>query len=256
MSIQSYLKSLFVDVPRRLGYSKIVPCSITRDDFFAHYFSLKQHPFVLQLGANDGKTYDPLYAHMSTHAVTGLLVEPLHDVFLRLQSNYQHNPNIQCANVAIEENDGDVTFYRIRPDLVLPGNEYKASSGSSFYRTDVIENVKNRLPPKRKNVLKYISNDPNEYIEEVRVKALTLATLCKQYAVGQIDFVLIDCQGFDYQILKQFDFTKFSPDIINYEHCLLNASDLKKSRELLVQNGYQYFVHGGDTCAYKLRTVA
>lgn len=240
---------------RRWGYERVVPQHITRDDFFALYFSLKQQPFVLQIGANDGKTYDPLYEHMSTHTVSGLLVEPLHDVFLRLKDNYAHNAHMQCVNVAIEEKDGDVPFYRIKPDLVLPGKEYKASSGSSFYRNDVIENVKHRLPPYRSNVLRHIGDDPNDYIEEVSVKGVTLASLCTQYEVKKIDFVLIDCQGFDYEILKQFDFTRFSPDVINYEHCLLSPTDLKASRELLERQGYRYFIHEGDTCAYKIHVL-
>ena len=242
-----YLKRL----ENMLGYQKVLPWAITRENFFDIYFSLKKRPFTVQLGANDGKTHDPLHKYISKHLLEGLLVEPQVDVFERLKSNYNHNPNLLFLNVAIGDKDGEASFYRIKPDLVMQGKEYKASSGSSFDRNQIVVNVKNRLPPRRYDVLKHISNNINDYIGETKVKIQTLKTLFDSQQIKKIDFLLIDCQGFDYTILKQFDFKRFSPDIINFEHSLLSTQEIALSRELLREQGYKYFVHEGDTCAYK-----
>jgi len=235
----------------KIGYQKVIPEGITRENFFDIYFSLKR-PFVVQLGANNGKTHDSLYRYISTKRLSGLLVEPQPEVFERLKYNYKENKNLKFANVAIGEKDGEIPFYRIDPRLVLEGGEYKASSGSSFFRDQIVTNVKNRLPPVRDNILKHISDDPDDYIQEIHVKAMTLDSLFNEYEVDKVDFLLIDCQGFDYAILKQLDFEQFSPDIINYEHSLLSPEELSESRRLLKSRGYKYFIHDGDTCAYRI----
>lgn len=235
----------------RLGYQKVVSDRITRENFFDLYFSLKK-PFMVQLGANDGKTYDPLFRYISRHRLPGLLVEPQAEVFGKLKNNYKDNPNLKFANVAIGEKDSEVPFYRIKPNLVMEGKEYKASSGSSFYRDQIVTNAENRLPPKKDNVLHYISNDPNDYIEEIKVKVRTLNSLFREYGIDKVDFFLTDCQGSDYAILKQLDFKRFSPDIINFEHSLLMPEELSQSHTLLEKEGYRHFIYKGDTCAYKV----
>jgi FkbM family methyltransferase len=235
----------------KVGYQKVVPHAITWEHFLDLYFGLR-HPFVLQVGVNDGMTHDSLHQHISKNNLPGLLVEPQTDVFERLKQNYADNQNLKFANVAVGEKDGTLPFYRIKQSLVLPGKEYKASSGSSFYREQIVGNVKNRIPPARSNVLKHISNNPDDYIEEVPVRVVTLETLLREHHVEKIDFILLDCQGHDYVVLKQLDFKKFAPDIINYEHSLLSEADVQASRKLLEDHGYTYFVHEGDTCAYKI----
>lgn len=251
--INKYLnpKKYFKKFSFLFGYQKIVFDIITRENFFDLYFTLKR-PFVVQLGANDGKTHDPIYQYISKYNLSGLLVEPQPEVFKRLKDNHKDNPNLKFANTAIGKKDSDTPFYRIKPNLVMKGKEYKASSGSSFYRDDIIINIKNRLPPIRNDVLKYISKDPNDYIEEISVKIKTIDLLFKENNVEKIDFLLIDCQGFDYEILKQLDFRRFSPDIINFEHSLFSPEELMRSRELLTKNEYKYFIYEGDTCAYKM----
>ena len=247
------LEELQKKILRKIGYQKVVPGEIIRENFFDLYFSLR-NPFVVQIGANDGRTHDSLFQYISKGQLSGLLVEPQVDIFERLKNNYNTHTNteLKFANVAVGEKDGEIPFYRINPDLVMEGMEYKASSGSSFYRDQIVGNVKNRLPPVRTNVLKHISDNPDDYIQEVSVRVSTLESLFREYSVDKIDFLLIDCQGFDYKILKQLDFERFSPDIINYEHGLLSAEELLESRRLLESHGYKYFVHSADTCAYKI----
>lgn len=235
----------------RFGLKKIIDNEITRDNFFELYFAIKR-PFVLQIGANDGKTHDSLYKYIMKYQLPGLLVEPQPDIFNALKENYKGNKNLQFANVAVGEKDGQMPFYRIKPELVVPGKEYKASSGSSFFREQIVGNVINRLPPKSTEILKFVSDDPNDYIEETQVMVKTLPSLLREFGIDHIDFMLTDCQGADYIILTQLEFERFKPDIINFEHCLLNTDDLSESRKLLDSHGYKYFIHGVDTCGYKV----
>lgn len=224
--------------------------TLSRRHFFDIYFSLKR-PFIVQIGANDGKTHDPLNQYITKYNLPGLLVEPQTDVFESLRATYEDQNNLLFANVAIGETDSEVPFFRIKPELVLSGKEYKASSGSSFYREQIVQNVINRLPPRRNNILKYVSDDPNAYIDEVKVRVLSLPSLLREYHIEKIDLFFTDCQGHDFKILKQFDFEKYTPDIINFEHALFTEEEVRESRELLTAHGYKFFVNVGDTCAYK-----
>lgn len=236
---------------RQLGYQKVDPNGITRDDFFGLYFSLRR-PFTVQIGANDGMTHDSLHQFISKYSLPALMVEPQPDVFSRLKENYKNNPNIRFANTAVGDSDGNISFYRINPELVLPGKEYKASSGSSLDRDQVLQNVIRRIPPYRTGILRFVSRNPDDYIEEISVPVMKLETLLRTYGVTEIGLFFTDCQGADFSILKQFDFTRFTPDVINFEHALLTPDEYSSSRKVLDQHGYRYFESGADTCAYRL----
>lgn len=245
-----FYKDLKNKVIHKLGYQKVTLKGINRENFLDLFFEIHT-PFVVQIGTNDGKTHDPLFNYISRQDTPCLLVEPQPDIFEKLKANYAGKENIKFANVAIGEKDGETNFYRIKPELVKAGREYKASSGSSFDRSQIITNVINRLPPRTDKILRHISDDPEDYIQEIKVPTLTLDTLFERYGVEKIDLFFTDCQGFDFKILRQFDFKKYTPTIINYEHALLTTKEFNEGHELLKSRGYKYFMHEGDTCAYK-----
>ena len=69
--------------------------------------------FVLQVGANDGVSGDPLYSTIRENAWVGLFVEPVPSVFERLRENYADQPGLAFENAAIAEADGEATIYTV-----------------------------------------------------------------------------------------------------------------------------------------------
>ncbi len=57
--------------------------------------------FVIQIGANDGKTWDPIYEFIMRYRWSGILVEPQKQVFEKLKETHKNNRNIICENLAI-----------------------------------------------------------------------------------------------------------------------------------------------------------
>lgn len=62
-----------------------------------------------------------------------------------------------------------------------------------------------------------------------------------------IDVLLIDTEGFDYEILKRFDFDRVRPKVIIYECVHLSGEDQRGAVSRLASYGYKSAVYGLDT---------
>jgi FkbM family methyltransferase len=223
------MKTLIKKLMERAGYTVKRTRSqnsrpLKTKHFFDLYFSRIDPTvfFFVQIGAHDGRHRDPLYPYVAKYRLRGLALEPQKAVFAQLQHTYQNYPGVTCINVALAKSSGSLPFYTVEGD----------SSLGTFN--------KNLLPTDRGPV------------QESLVPTVTFNELVRQYRVGRVDFLQIDCEGYDYEILKMMDFKKFTPQIINFEHVLLSETDRRAAEELLVSYGYEFFRHGMDTCAYKL----
>ena len=61
----------------------------------------------------------------------------------------------------------------------------------------------------------------------------------------------IDVEGYDYHVLRQIDFSRFSPKLIQYEHQHLSDDELAASTALLSSRGYRCVNFGLDTLAIR-----
>jgi FkbM family methyltransferase len=182
------------------------------------------------IGANDGKSMDPIYEFLSNSDVSGLVVEPLPDIFERLKDNYQHIDKIKCVNRAVHSSRKKMTIYRVDPALKdIP--EWMHGIGSF----DPMHYKK--------------SGTPKEYILEEEVNCSTFMDLLSEYDITKIDLLKIDVEGYDYEVLKMIDFKKIKPEIIRYEHGSLSKTDKTSAERLLTINGYSILVEGNDTSA-------
>ena len=79
-----------------------------------------ESPFVVQIGANDGTTMDPLHRLLEQYALPGLMVEPQPSAFARLRANRGHLPGLKFEQALIAAEDGHATLYVLRSGLGLP----------------------------------------------------------------------------------------------------------------------------------------
>jgi len=70
--------------------------------------------FFIQIGANDGKTNDPLHEFINKYEPSGLLIEPIDSVFSRLLKTYKNRNNLVFDNVGIYDKSENVVFYKIK----------------------------------------------------------------------------------------------------------------------------------------------
>jgi hypothetical protein len=55
----------------------------------------------VQVGAHDGKRWDPVFGHITQNGWNALVIEPDPIYFERLSENYADHPNVTPVNVAI-----------------------------------------------------------------------------------------------------------------------------------------------------------
>src|SRR5262249_15509258 len=98
--------------------------------------------------------------------------------------------------------------------------------------------------------------DVERYIVSDSVPCRTFDSLFREYQINRVDVLQVDAEGFDYEILKLFPFTRFRPALIRYEHHHLSPADQDSCLRMLSALGYSLFVpdHAGpdymDTIAY------
>lgn len=212
---------------------------ISRDDFFNLYFATAADPFFVQIGANDGVTYDPLHRYVTQYNLAGIALEPAPSVFASLTRTYADYPRVRCVNAAIGRQRGRATLYTVKDEHLTSEDARRAfAGGASFIRDIRVKTLAGKLPG---NV------DPEGYIEPIPVEVMTFDDL----ALARVDFLQIDAEGYDYEILKTVDLRRYRPAVINFESHFLSRSDAADCRAMLRAHGYEFFDSGSDTTAYR-----
>jgi FkbM family methyltransferase len=192
--------------------------------------------FFVEIGSNDGRMFDPVYDFVMAGTWSGIMVEPVVSYFQQLQDNYHNSQNLIFENVAISEQEEMRAFYRIEE-----GHDFLPTwthGLGSFYK-EVLLSHERVIPGLRK------------YIIKQDVECISFNTLLDRNAVTNVDVLVVDTEGFDYQIIKQIDFERIHPNIIVYEHKHLSRSDALVCRQLLKGHGYMLEKHLGNTLAWR-----
>lgn len=217
---------------------------ITKDNFFDLYFS-RINPadfFFVQIGANDGITHDPIYPYITKYKLSGIVVEPQPEVFELLRETYKDFPNVECINIAISDTTGERLFYMAKESTMNEKN-YSMMTGIATLDKDVLRHtIKNKIP-RGVNV--------DDFIQEKLIKTVSFKDLLRERGITKIDFIQLDCEGYDYEIIKMIDFDCFSPSIINFESNHISDADREECQKMFESKGYKWFRHNIDTCAYK-----
>lgn len=81
----------------------------------------------------------------------------------------------------------------------------------------------------------------------------------KQNSIQHLDLLVLDTEGYDYEIYMDVNFKTLSPTIIHFEHGLKSGTMSKKQfneiKILLNQNDYQLFIETSNTTAYKTHVL-
>jgi len=205
------------------------------DQHFQYLTQKRKHVFFIEIGSNDGKMFDPVYDFVMAGTWSGIMVEPVAHYFRQLKENYRHSPNLAFENIAISEQDEIRAFYRIEE-----GHDFlpKWTHGLGSFYQDVLLSHERVIPGLRK------------YIIKQDVECISFKTLLERNAVTDVDVLVIDTEGFDFEVIKQVDFTQIKPSIVVYEHKHLNRADRQACRHLLRQQGYALERHLGNTLAW------
>lgn len=193
---------------------------------------------LVQIGAFDGRTHDPVYSYVSEAQPRTVLVEPQPRPFALLQEAYRHQPRCTCVNAAISDQDGTRVLYTISDQVEGPDWLHQIAS----FRREVL--------------LKHVPDFPGleRLITPLDVPCLTPQSLMRACALDSIDALIVDTEGFDAEVVKLFFAAGIRPAIVFYEHRHLSPADQNDCLSLLIQSGHQVAVLPYDVLAYRQRS--
>lgn len=208
---------------------------------------MKGKIYFLQIGANDGQWNDPIYKFIRRDGWGGVLIEPQKDVFDKLKYNYRNFRNLVFENVAIDKKEGEKKFYRIGFT-----NARWATGLSSFNKEDIERMIEaGYIERMAKNDGTTTPSDKGKWINEESIKTKTLKNIIDKNNITNVNLIMIDTEGYDYEIVKTIPFERIKPEVIVYEHSHLCKEDRKEAEEYLRQMGYNVKSAQSDTIAYK-----
>lgn len=171
-------------------------------------FGFKRKGVFIEAGACDGVLNSNSFFLEKNFEWTGLLVEPIREYYKKLKQNR----DVATANVALSQvNNKEVDF------LVAANKDLSTIRGyeKNDYHSD------NRASY---NVIKVISKTLDEIIEE-------------KLQTFEIDFLSLDTEGSEYDIIKAVDFLKHKINVICVEHNLSSNRNLIHNH--LLKNNYK-----------------
>lgn len=158
---------------------------------------LEKHRVFVQIGTNDGKDkFRDLVRHYSPKKV--VLVEPNKALNSRIWESYSgipYNSKVVIENVAItKESNGIVK-------LVIPDEEYRGNHNYTSKHFSL-------LP---------MDNWGKEFRHFMFAPSMTFSQLCHKYEITHINFLQLDTEGYDSEIIKSIDFKEVSIDLLQFE---------------------------------------
>lgn len=201
---------------------------------------------LVQVGANDGVTNDPIvrWINDNIYRTEACFIEPQADVYEVLKSNYAHHPCAQFHNVAVGA-DGVIKLFRINSKYSHLYRGIIASGITSHNREYVLGKIK-------KNMDLTEIRDPLVCLEEFTIPCRPLESLISADS-RRIDFLQIDAEGYDDQVIYHSSVPRLRPRIINYEFIHLSEAKRASLREFLTARGYKIIRWSNeDECAISL----
>ncbi len=205
----------------------------------------KSNLFFIQVGANDGNWNDPIYKFIRRDGWSGILIEPQKVIYDRLLENYKRLSNLFFENVAIDSAEGEKNLYKISFS-----NSQWAAGISSFIKND-IQKLIDAGYVDRMSKLEQLTPPSNQkdWICEESVKVTTLRNIISKHHLKQIDLIMIDTEGYDFEIIKTIPFDYIKPEVIVYEHSHFNEQIKTECSDFLINAGYKLIHTESDTIA-------
>jgi FkbM family methyltransferase len=167
--------------------------------------------YFIEIGANDGIILSNTYLLETQYNWKGICVEPIPSKYELLIVN---RPNSKCYKEAVFNESNTYQIFDI-------ANNFDLISGISKYIDKHYDAV---------NVNK----------TQIIVNTITLNDLLeKSNSPSFIEYLSLDTEGSELEILKAVDFTKYTFGLIDVEHNYIEPRRTK-IRELLTSNGYIY----------------
>jgi FkbM family methyltransferase len=176
--------------------------------------------FFIDIGANDGVTLSNTYVLEKRLGWSGIAIEPIPRVYEKLKQNR----SCLAINACISEDNRDVDF------VELDGNAEMLSGILSKYDKRHLERIEQEL----------VNSGGSKRV--ISVPSITFNTLCKNHNVTKVDYLNIDTEGAEFDIIKSIDFSSIQIGVITVENNYVDNNIHK----ILSKNGFELVAVAGD----------
>ena len=189
-------------------------------------YNNKTDGFFVEIGASDGVVFSNTYLLEKFFNWKGICVEPIPN---RYESLCKNRPNSVCFDNAVY----DVSNKQVIFDIA---NNFDLLSGIS-------QNIDCHVQAVNANK------------SQIIVTTISLNDLLeKSNAPSFMEYLSLDTEGSELEILKSLDFQKYMFGLIDVEH---NYVEPRRSqiKELLISNGYEYIRENAFDDCYKHKSI-
>jgi FkbM family methyltransferase len=195
-------------IPKLIKYLNKSHSQLNQDLFVLSQLNFKKGGYFVEFGATDGVELSNTYLLEMEFDWSGILAEPAKYWHKKLKDNRKANIEYSC----VWKNTGSVL---------------------SFNEIEI---------PELSTLLDFSSNDSHHSSRKrgktYEVKTISLLNLLQKYNAPKIiDYLSLDTEGSEYEILENFDFSEYQFRIITCEHNFTPMRD--KINNLLTRNGYK-----------------
>jgi len=175
--------------------------------------------FYVDVGAHDGIDINNTLYFEKNNNWTGINIEPIKKVFDKLIINRPNNINLNCA---ICNNDGETDF--------LCNTGY----------TEMISGIKENFDIRHFDRLQRENQQMGSTTEVIKVKTKKLETILDENNIKHINYLSIDVEGAEFEVIKSINFNKVFIDVIGFEN---NYNDVSVPIVEYLQNKGFIIIH-------------
>lgn len=248
--MKQFLRKKVREILEKNGFAKVSPFPFLNENknflhqpslenVLGHFYKELQGFKFLQIGGYDGVGNDYINEYIQYYSWQGVIIEPQPEAFLRLQEKYEKNNRIKLLNQAISEKNENRPLYRVNPKFA---KYCHCDSGqlASFYRPHI-----------EKHLIGLEENLYKDAIDTIDVECITISSILENHDLQSIDLLMIDCEGYDLEILSFFDFNMTEPKVIVFEYLHCNWGQVNLELKRLAEFGYKFVALEMDIIAYK-----
>ena len=153
--------------------------------------------FYLDVGAHDGVNINNTLYFEKYNNWTGINIEPIKIIFDRLVTNRPNDINLNCA---VCNNDGETDFF--------------CNTGY----TEMLSGIKDNFDVRHWNRLQKENKQMGSTTEVIKVNTKKLETILDENKISHINYLTIDVEGAEFEVIKSINFDKVFIDVIGFEN--------------------------------------
>lgn len=174
-------------------YSQYGQDQYLETNIFKHHLN----GFYVDVGAHDGLSLNNTLYFEKNNNWTGINIEPNKKVFDKLIINRPNNINLNCA---VSNNNGQTDFF--------------CNTGY----TEMLSGIKDTFDSRHLTRLQNENKQMGSTTELIQVNTKKLETIFDENNISRVNYLSIDVEGAEFEVIKSINFDKVFIDVIGFEN--------------------------------------